>query len=72
MMKKYMNILFRIEILLLSWEIYIIIYIVLPFPAELRNKSERKNVSLGSRAVDGKRFIEWNASSIRGNYFRLG
>ena len=27
---------------------------------------------LGSRAVDGKRFLEANASSIPGTYFRLG
>ena len=27
---------------------------------------------MGSRAVDGKRFLESNASSIPGTYFRLG
>ena len=27
---------------------------------------------MGSRAVDGKRFLESNASSIPGIYFRLG
>ena len=27
---------------------------------------------IGSRAVDGKRFLESNASSIPGTYFRLG
>ena len=27
---------------------------------------------MGSRAVDSKRFLESNASSVSGNYFRLG
>ena len=28
--------------------------------------------SFGSSAVEGKRFLESNASSVRGTYFRLG
>ena len=31
-----------------------------------------QNIVCGSRAVDGKRFLESNSSSIRGTYIRLG
>ena len=30
------------------------------------------NIIVGSSAVDGKMFLESNASSIQGTYFRLG
>ena len=39
------------------------------------SKDIRKQIYIqyfGSRAVDGKRFLESNASSIPGTYFRLG
>ena len=43
---------------------------------QLRDTSEssagRSISNVGSRAVDGKRFLESNASSIPGTYFNLG